>query len=384
LTGRSSHNSNNWVHAHLQPDLTLLFDLPAAIAGRRIAAQARDRDRFEQEQTRFSRASAPGLSRAGSGGTSANCTSSTPTRPRQGRSRNWFNKRLQATLFMKIIELHDSTVWRQLQRCGGNSCPHALLMFGSAGDRQVRPGAFLRRTSLLCEAGEIPARPAASAWPAAGWRRATTRTFACCSRRRSPAVEAIAGGAEGEELPAAKKPSQQITIDQVRALDDFLHVGTHRHGARLVLLNPAEAMNRATANALLKSLEEPIASTLFILVSSEPAPLAADDPQPLPGQRCPFAGRRSTFAVQVAARRRRGARPTNWLALAGGSPLLALELTAAASASCSMRLLAQVSRGQGFDPLAAAADLDKVVKADKRPAPLKRDCSIGRRSGCST
>jgi DNA polymerase-3 subunit delta' len=31
-----------------------------------------------------------------------------------------------------------------------------------------------------------------------------------------------------------KKPSQQITIDQVRALDDFLHVGTHRHGARVV------------------------------------------------------------------------------------------------------------------------------------------------------
>jgi DNA polymerase-3 subunit delta' len=53
-------------------------------------------------------------------------------------------------------------------------------------------------------------------------------------------------------------------------LDDFLHVGTHRHGARLVLLNPAEAMNRPTANALLKSLEEPIATTLFILVSSEP------------------------------------------------------------------------------------------------------------------
>jgi dTMP kinase len=42
-----------WVHAHLQPDLTLLFDLPAAIAGRRIAAQARARDRFEQEQIDF-------------------------------------------------------------------------------------------------------------------------------------------------------------------------------------------------------------------------------------------------------------------------------------------------------------------------------------------
>ena len=42
-----------WVHGHLQPDLTLLFDLPSAVAGLRIAAQARDRDRFEQERADF-------------------------------------------------------------------------------------------------------------------------------------------------------------------------------------------------------------------------------------------------------------------------------------------------------------------------------------------
>jgi dTMP kinase len=43
----------NWVHPLLQPDLSLLFDLPAAIAARRIADQARDRDRFELEQFEF-------------------------------------------------------------------------------------------------------------------------------------------------------------------------------------------------------------------------------------------------------------------------------------------------------------------------------------------
>ena len=42
-----------WVHGHLQPDLTLLFDLPSAVAGLRITAQARDRDRFEQERVDF-------------------------------------------------------------------------------------------------------------------------------------------------------------------------------------------------------------------------------------------------------------------------------------------------------------------------------------------
>jgi len=42
-----------WVHAHLQPDLTLLFDLPSAVAGGRLAAQARVLDRFEQERADF-------------------------------------------------------------------------------------------------------------------------------------------------------------------------------------------------------------------------------------------------------------------------------------------------------------------------------------------
>ena len=43
----------DWVHGHLQPDLTFLFDLPPAVAGERISAQGRDLDRFEQERAEF-------------------------------------------------------------------------------------------------------------------------------------------------------------------------------------------------------------------------------------------------------------------------------------------------------------------------------------------
>lgn len=41
-----------WVHADLQPDLTLLFDVPAEVAAQRLAA-AREPDRFEREQNAF-------------------------------------------------------------------------------------------------------------------------------------------------------------------------------------------------------------------------------------------------------------------------------------------------------------------------------------------
>ncbi len=42
-----------WVHGHLQPNLTFLFDLPPEVAGRRIAEQGRELDRFEQEKVDF-------------------------------------------------------------------------------------------------------------------------------------------------------------------------------------------------------------------------------------------------------------------------------------------------------------------------------------------
>ncbi len=42
-----------WVHGHLQPDLTFLFDLPPEVAGERIAQQGRVLDKFEQERADF-------------------------------------------------------------------------------------------------------------------------------------------------------------------------------------------------------------------------------------------------------------------------------------------------------------------------------------------
>lgn len=41
-----------WVHPHLQPDLTLLFDVPLAVARARLDA-TRELDRFEQEKAEF-------------------------------------------------------------------------------------------------------------------------------------------------------------------------------------------------------------------------------------------------------------------------------------------------------------------------------------------
>ena len=43
----------HWVHEHLQPDLTLLFDLPLEVARERIVLANRVLDKFEQERADF-------------------------------------------------------------------------------------------------------------------------------------------------------------------------------------------------------------------------------------------------------------------------------------------------------------------------------------------
>jgi len=47
------HQLEQWVHGNLQPDLTLLFDLPLDVARERIVLANRTLDRFEQERVDF-------------------------------------------------------------------------------------------------------------------------------------------------------------------------------------------------------------------------------------------------------------------------------------------------------------------------------------------
>jgi DNA polymerase-3 subunit delta' len=60
-----------------------------------------------------------------------------------------------------------------------------------------------------------------------------------------------------------------IEVDQARETVDFVQLSTYRSGYRVVLVNPADALNLASANALLKVLEEPPLNTVFVLVSDQ-------------------------------------------------------------------------------------------------------------------
>ena len=262
---------------------------------------------------------------------------------------------------MNIIELH-SEAWAQLNARRAQ-LPHALLISGQRGIGKSELARSFAE-SLLCETPTVDGQACGSC-AACGWLAQGNHPDFRLLQPDALAVE------EGDATDAAgkKKPSQQITIDQVRALDDFLHVGTHRDGARVILVNPAEAMNRSTANSLLKSLEEPIASTLFILVSSEserllPTIRSRCQALPIP---LPARSRSEEWLRQAGV-----SDAAHWLALAGGSPLQAVELAQSDESELVDVLIAQLSLGNKLDPLSAATAVDRIIKAEKRAAPLKR------------
>ena len=72
-----------------------------------------------------------------------------------------------------------------------------------------------------------------------------------------------------------EEDSEVIKVDQVRALIGKLTLTTTISGRKVACIHPAERMNAAAANALLKSLEEPAGDAVLVLVSDNPGRLPA-------------------------------------------------------------------------------------------------------------
>lgn len=70
-----------------------------------------------------------------------------------------------------------------------------------------------------------------------------------------------------------RKPSRQIRIDDVRLLIERCTRTSARGQGKVSLIHPADALNLQSANALLKTLEEPAAGTRLLLTTADPSAL---------------------------------------------------------------------------------------------------------------
>lgn len=142
----------------------------------------------------------------------------------------------------------------------GKERHHALLFHGKAGIGKLDFG-YALAASLLCRQ-PLPHGLACGECQSCHWLAEGAHPD---FREITPEDD---DAAEGSKKKTRKR--QQILIDQVRALHDYLSLTSHQvDGIRVVLIHPLETMNVAASNALLKLLEEPPQRTQFLLVSHQ-------------------------------------------------------------------------------------------------------------------
>jgi len=141
----------------------------------------------------------------------------------------------------------QSEQWQLLQqRLTQGRLPHALLLHGATGmgKQQFAQAAV---NSLLCE-------------------QRGPKGLACGECRGCQLF--TAGNHPDFSLLMPDEVGKAITVDKVRSLASKQANASQYGGFKVILIMPAEQMNIAAANSLLKTLEEPTPNTVLILVCS--------------------------------------------------------------------------------------------------------------------
>jgi DNA polymerase-3 subunit delta' len=207
--------------------------------------------------------------------------------------------------------------------------------------------------------------PGLGAEPLANW---TTALALCeCSSPRPCGVCASCRLLRADTHPDShvvrlEEDARQIKVDQVRDLIDSLSLKSYRGGYKVGVIEGAESLNVNGANAFLKTLEEPTADTMLIMIARPSHRLPATivsrclrltlQPPPKETAIAWLKAHAGAASLAGAASAAAAASATGaWdaaLELAGGAPLRALELNAsgiAALAADMRESLSQLAAG---------------------------------------
>ncbi len=174
----------------------------------------------------------------------------------------------------------QQVLWQQITArvlAPSSSLPHALLAAGMQG---MGKRAFVWRLVawLLCREREQNPLGACGHCVSCQWLRSGTHpSLQVLPLAQMPiSVESasnneLATKTSKKSAKAVAKAAVTIKVDDIRALQPFIYQGGQ--GIRICVLDCAEQMTIAAANALLKTLEEPQAQVHLFLISDTPTQL---------------------------------------------------------------------------------------------------------------
>ncbi len=265
---------------------------------------------------------------------------------------------------MADIFIWQQNLWQKLTK-GAELPGHALLLKGKKGIGKYHFARCLAQF-LLCRE-PLPTqegrKKACGHCPGCGWfEHGSHPNFHAVLPEALTAETTEAGQKEDQaekntETGAKKSASQQIGIDQIRKLNDFVYLSGHQEGYKIVLIYPAAAMNPAAANALLKKLEEPPPHVMFLLVTHQAQHLL-----PTIRSRCQsIAMPIPDIATSVAWLTQHNVTdPEASLAAAGFSPLSALLFNEAQQAGYYDQFIKLICNAKRWDPVVIAAAMPQT------------------------
>ncbi len=153
---------------------------------------------------------------------------------------------------MSALPWHAEHWWRLQSRLRRDALPHALLVCGAAG---LGKREFVQRFvhGLLCER------------PVDGDACGQCRRCLLLAAGSHPDLIELSFGLRKDGVQRS-----EIVVDQIRDLSARLAMSSQFGGWQVALIDPADAMNPAAGNALLKTLEEPSPQTMLILIADAP------------------------------------------------------------------------------------------------------------------
>lgn len=144
---------------------------------------------------------------------------------------------------------------------------HAWLLQGPSGLGQYSLGLALVR-AWLCE--QATEQGACGTCPSCHAIEVRTHADLCVLMPETVMLELgwpLDEKSQSDIDEKKRKPSKEIRIEAMRNAIEFAQRTSARGRGKAVLVYPAERMNHVTANALLKTLEEPPGDVRFVLAS---------------------------------------------------------------------------------------------------------------------